>query len=170
MIPENNTLEILTLIFTIVTTICALYISYVALKHSARPKIVIDLLNDDNLICNQVTLLRFKVLNKGQWYSKPMAVGLNIYCNFDKYFELKKMYYGSVQQLKDKKAKKGVGNMSYFKAKGLKVGGGKEGEEFHVKIIAPKKPGTYQIRVEAYSDNGVSYRKDINIKAILNNI
>ena len=51
-----------------------------------------------------------------------------VYCNFDKQFDLRRLYYGSVQQLQDDFIKKGVGNMNYFKAIGLKVGPGKESE------------------------------------------
>jgi len=155
----NITLEHIQLGFTIITTVSTLYLSYIALVHTAKPRIVINLKNDRSILCGDEINFKFCVQNIGHWYAKPMAINLIVYCNFSKELELKKMFFGSIQQQVDDIIKKGVGDMNYFEASGLKVGKGKDGEEIHVIAQTPEKPGTYFIRVDAYSDNGVSYRK-----------
>lgn len=170
MAAEGNTIALISLAFTIVTTLCALYLSYVALRHSTTPRIDIVLLNFQTLYCGKKYTLKFKVLNKGYWYAKPMILGLKIYCNFDKEFMLNKILYGSVQEIEDTKIREGVGNMNYLIARGLEINKGSEGEEFHIKIKAPNQPGDYKVRLDAHSENGASYRKDItlNCKFIVN--
>ena len=161
-------LEILQLIFTIITTVCALYLSFIALVQTAKPKIRIVLKNSNkDFLCGNQIKFKFLVQNIGHWYVKPMAVNLNIFCNFDKKFDLKKMYFGSIQQQIDDRIKKGVGDMNYFKAGGLKVGKGEVGEEIHIIADTPELPGEYRIRVDAYSDNGVSYRREFIIRCYL---
>lgn len=159
----ENTIALISLGFTIITTICALYLSYVALKHSTVPRLDIVLLNFQTLYCDKYYVLKFKVLNKGYWYAKPMILGLKVYCNFDKNFRLNKIQYGSVQELEDSKIREGVGNMNYLIARGLEIGKGEEGEEFHINIQAPSKPGNYKVRLDAHSKNGASYRKDLTL-------
>lgn len=168
MQSQRDLIDYLNLGFTFITTLCALYLAYVALQHSAKPRIKIRLLNRSELLCGNEIIFKFKISNIGYWYAKPIAVNLVVYCNFDKQFDLRKMFYGSVQQLKDDFIKKGVGNMNYFKATGLKVGPGKEGEEIHILSETPEKPGKYHIRVDAYSENGASYRNDFSITCYLN--
>lgn len=156
---ESSNLEIAQLVFTIITTICALYLTYIGLIHAAKPKIKIKLLSSPKVICSEEVLLIFECLNVGYWYAKPMAVNLTIYCNFDLQFKLIELLYGSTQSYKDLDAKVGVGNMQYLKAKGIKLSYGEEGEQFHVRAIMPEIAGKYRIRISAFSENGASFKK-----------
>ena len=163
----NNYSDIFTLVNTLLTSItafCALYLAYVALKHSATPNIKIRMLNDNAFFCKQRVFFIFECTNIGYWYAKPTALNVTVFCNFSPGFELLELRYGSNQSYVDADAKIGVGKMHYLKAKGLKLTYGEEGEAIQVKAITPKDEGEYKIRLSAYSDNGVSYKQDFLIR------
>jgi hypothetical protein len=66
----NNQLDIFTLVNTILTSItafCALYLAYVALKHSATPNIKIRMLNDKTFVCDNRAFFIFECINIGHW-------------------------------------------------------------------------------------------------------
>jgi hypothetical protein len=113
--------------------------------------------------CSQTILFVFEFTNAGHWYAKPTAIDVVAFCNFDPAFDLIKLRYGSVQSYTDNDVKVGVGKMIYLKAKGLKLTYGEEGEEVHVKAVSPKKEGKYRIRISAFSENGVSIKKEFTI-------
>ncbi|MBI3124781.1 MAG: hypothetical protein HYZ10_10300 [Ignavibacteriales bacterium] len=153
----------LSLIFSGITTLAALYLSYVALKHSARPSIKIHMTCDQPIYCNEETNFLFELENVGHWYAKPMVVNLIIYFNFDNQFTLNFLKFGSTQELLNKNVKTGVGNMKYLKASGIKLSYGEQREKALVNVIPPSTPGKYKIKLSSYSENGVSYRRDIAI-------
>jgi len=160
---EFNFFTLLNTILTSITTFCALYLAYVALKHSATPNIKIKMLNDNIFICKQRAFFVFECTNIGYWYAKPTAINVTVFCNFAPDFELLELRYGSNLSYVDADAKIGVGKMRYLKAKGLKLTHGEEGEAIQVKVITPKDEGDYKVRLTAYSDNGVSYKQDFLI-------
>lgn len=157
---NSDILTIINTVLTGITALCALYLAYAALKHSATPNIRIRMLNDKIFHCKQRVFFIFECTNIGYWYAKPTALNVIVFCNFAPEFELLELRYGSNQAYTDLDAKIGVGRMTYLKAKGLKLTHGEEGEAIHVKAITPEKAGKYKIRVSAYSDNGVSYRQE----------
>jgi len=156
-------LRIADLIFTTITTMCALYLAYAALKHTAKPNVRVRILSHKHLPCNEKCLLKFAFDNIGYWYAKPTAINVTVYFNFDPNFKLIELRYGSNQTYKDRDAKIGVGKMAYLKAKGLKLTYGEEGEEVHALVRTPKKQNVYRIRISAYSENGVSLKEEFQI-------
>lgn len=161
-------IELISLGFSIVTTFCTLLISIFALRYSAKPKIGIEINSKGNYYCGNSITLKFKVINKGHWYAQPMAIGLVIYCNFDESFEILRLRYGSRQENTDETVKLGTENMQYFEAKNIIVGSEKCGEEVWADVILPKTEGKYRIKLDAYSENGVSFKKIIKLNCIKN--
>lgn len=159
-------IELISLGFSIVTTFCALLISIIALRHSAKPKIDIKINSKGNYYCERSITLKFKVINRGHWYARPMAIGLVIFCNFDEDFKLLRLRYGSRQEKTDETVKLGTENMQYFKAENVIVGSEKGGEEFWVELILPKIEGKYKVKLDAYSENGVSFKKIFELNCI----
>ncbi len=157
-------LTLANLVFSSITTICALYLSYAALKHSARPNVNVKMRNSNTFECSQTILFVFEFTNVGHWYAKPTAIDVVAFCNFDPAFKLIELRYGSIQSYTDTDVKLGVGKMIYLKAEGLKLTYGEEGEEVHVEAVIPKKDGQYQIRISAFSQNGVSIKKEFTIR------
>lgn len=157
-------IELIDLGFSIVTTFCALLISIIALRYSAKPKIDIKINSKGNYYCESSVTLKFKVTNKGHWYAQPMVIGLVIFCNFDKSFELLRLRYGSRQEKTDETVKLGTENMQYFKAEHIIVGSEKCGEEFWIDVILPRAEGKQKVKLDAYSENGVSFKKNYRIK------
>lgn len=166
MINQTNFIEIINVLFSFIIGLCAFYLSYVALKHSARPKVKLKMLSPKVLHCNKITLFKFEFSNVGYWYTKPPVINLIVFCNFENYFEPLELLYGSNQSIKNNDVKIGKGTMKYLKAKGLKLIYGEEGEEVHVKVKTPKIEGKYKIRVSAYSENGASIKKTFIVTCI----
>jgi len=159
MINQTNFIEITNMLFSIIIGICAFYLSYVALKHSARPRVKLKMLSPKVLHCNEFTTFIFEFSNAGYWYTKPPVINLIVFCNFESCFELFELLYGSNQSIKNNDVKIGKGAMKYLKAKGLKLIYGEEGEEVHVRVKTPKIEGKYKIIVSAYSENGASIKE-----------
>ena len=90
-------IAIATLIFNAVTTLCALYLAFVALHHSAKPRIKIELREPHMMTCGSEHTLVLALRNVGHWYAKPTAVDVVVYCNFDPSFEPIEIAYGSVR-------------------------------------------------------------------------
>ncbi|MHB8413798.1 MAG: hypothetical protein ACYDB1_00180 [Acidiferrobacteraceae bacterium] len=152
----GDLIAILNLAFTVVTTICALFLSYTALKHTTRPNIGVRMLTDANLKRGEETKFIFEFTNRGHWYGSPTAVDVTVFCNFDPAFDLREIRYGSIQEIVGTKVRIGVGNMKFLKAEGLKLSHREEGEQIHIKAITPHGTGTYLIRISAYSVNDAS--------------
>lgn len=151
------------LIFSLITTICALYLAYAALKHSARPNVKVAMSTATSQTCSSVVKFVFQFTNVGHWYAKPPAINVVAFCNFSPEFELLELHYGATQQISSKEVKIGVGKMKYLKAKGLKLSPGDEGEEVLVMAKNPEREGEYLIKISAYSENGMSLRKEFRI-------
>ncbi len=165
--PNNNQMDYISLanlILTFIVAVCALYLSFAALKHTARPNVEVRLINSSLLPCGKTVTFIFGFSNIGHWYAKPMAINLVAFCNFDAAFELIELRYGSTQSFVNTDIKEGVGGMNYLKAKGLKLTYGEESEQVHIKAVVPKMKGRYKIRISAYSDNGVSFMKEFAVE------
>jgi|ERR1700693_52912 len=161
---QGDTISLANLALSAVTSLCALFLAYAALKHSAKPNVCVRVLTPTLLYCNEAVLFRFEFTNRGYWYAKPTATDVVVFCNFALEFELIELRYGSVQSYSDTDVRLGVGNMRYLKAKGLKLTFGEEGEEVHVRAVTPKSKGKYKVRISAYSQNGVSLKKEFMFK------
>ncbi len=159
-------IEVINLVFTMITSLSALSISFLLLRNSIKPRIDIERLGKDKVKCNDTVYLRFRVVNQGYWFARPMVIKLIIFCNFDEAFKLIELQFGSRQEKKDKKIKQGKENMNYFIAEGIMLGPKPSSEEFIIKLSTPDLPGKYRIKFEAYSENGVSFRKKFMIECI----
>ena len=154
------------LFFSALTSLCAIYLAYAALRHTVRPNIEIRMKSPSRLRCSDVCKMVFEVVNIGHWYGSPMAVDVTVYCDFPLSFELLEMRYGSVQEHRNNEVKPGKGGMRYLKAKGLKLSRQDYGEEVHVFAKVPEAAGTYEIRVSAYSMNGASAATDLTLDIV----
>ena len=161
---QVDPLALVNVILTSITAVCALYLSYAALKHSAKPNVRVKMLNPSDHRCVETVLFIFELTNIGYWYARPSAINTTVFCNFAPEFKLIELRYGSNQSYVDADAKVGVGKMIYLKAKGLKLTYGEEGEEVHVRAITPKHEAKYRIRISAFSDNGVSLTRMFTIR------
>jgi len=159
----NDPIAIANLIFSIITSLCALYLSFAALRHSAKPKARVRMTSGRTLPCDTEQICVFDFVNQGHWYARPTAIDVVVFCNFDPQFELIECLYGSTQSYSNTDVKIGVGNMKYLKAKGLKLTYGEEGEDVHVRVRTPADPGRYVIRISAFSDNGVSIKQEFKV-------
>lgn len=159
----SDTLALISLVFTIVTTIGVMYLAYAALAHTARPNLTAKLRSSAGLRCGTEVVLVFQVINVGHWFGSPMAVDVTVYCNFPPAFALREVRYGSVQERTSTKVRRGKRGMNYLKAKGLMLSRHKDGEEIHIVAIAPLQPGTYRLELTAYSSNAASFSKEFAI-------
>ena len=159
-------IEIASFAFSAITALCSFLISIIALRHTAKPKIEILLLSEGKYFCDRKVTLRFKAVNKGHWYAHPMVIDLQIYCNFAKRFTLYALNFGSRQEKQDKEVKLGVEGMQYFKAEKIILGREKSGEDFSIELKLPKNAGKHLIKFDAFSKNGVSYKKNIELECI----
>src|SRR5689334_14226942 len=100
--------QTLNLVFSLVTTVCALYLSYAALVHSARPRVKVSLKNNAPCNCGSQIKFIFEFVNIGHWYASPTAIDLVVFFNFVPAFELKELRYGSAQLFIDAEVKQGV--------------------------------------------------------------
>ena len=71
------------LLINIVTAFAAIYIAFLALAHTAKPRISAALLDDANLCCDHLVKLRFELRNIGYWYALPPAIDITVFCDFD---------------------------------------------------------------------------------------
>jgi hypothetical protein len=159
-------LDILNACVAVITAICATYLAYMALKHSAKPRAIVIFEEPYTLNSNETGLLKFKFKNTGHWYAKPMVVNMTVFINFDENFEPIEIRYGSVQETIENNVRIGKGNMKFLKAKGIKLGYNEYHEEVHVLAKAPEKIGSYKIKVDAYSDNGLDLSQNFFLDVI----
>lgn len=162
----SDRIAVVSLIFTLVTTICVLYLAYAALAHTARPHLTARLRSPARLQCGTESLIVFEVVNIGHWFGSPMAVDVAVYCNFPPVFQLRELRYGSVQEHTNTEVKRGKRGANYLKAKGLMLSRHKDGEEIHVVAMSPSDPGTYTIGLTAYSSNDASFTKEFTVSCV----
>src|SRR5665213_2458854 len=109
MYGNTDPIALANLIISTVTAISAIFIALLALRHTAKPKIDVLLLNseDDVLDCgNEVTFI-FEIYNVGYWYAAAPALNITLYCNFDPAFDLVELRYGSIQEYSNKHVRVG---------------------------------------------------------------
>lgn len=159
-------IALISLIFTVITTVCVLFLAYVALGQTARPNITVRMLSSDCIECGTASSHVFELINVGHWYGSPIAVDLTVYFNFPAEFDLRELQYGSIQEHRNKEVKVGVGGMRYFKAKGLKISRHEKGEQVHILATGPQRPGQYSIRITGYSSNDASFSREFGFSCI----
>src|ERR1035437_6360964 len=100
MTPPPDSIAIANLVVSAVTALCAIYIAFLALRHTAKPRIDVMLLRsgDELLGCNTEILFNLEVRNVGYWYAAAPAINITVYCNFDPAFAPLELRYGSTQE------------------------------------------------------------------------
>jgi uncharacterized protein YxeA len=157
-------ISIISLVFTIVTGVCALFIAYKALVHGARPNVKVEMLSPSRYPCGQKVCFVFVFQNIGYWYAKTTAINVIAFFNFPPEFQLHEVRFGAAQEQSSTKVRLGAGGVQYLKAKGLKLTYGDEGEEVHLDVTTAATQATYVVRVDSYSENGVSRSYRFNIR------
>ena len=163
----GDEIALISLAFTVVTTLCALFLAYAALTHTVRPNIKVRLASASEHGCGEDITLVFEFWNEGHWYGSPTAVDITAFCNFDPAFDLRELRYGSVQEYSDTNVREGVGNLKFLKARGLKLSRREASEQVHVRVITPKTPGRYKVWISAYSANDASLGMEFWINCVL---
>jgi hypothetical protein len=161
----GDRIALISLIFTVVTTACVLFLAYAALAQTARPNITVKLLSPalNQCLTDEAHLFVFDVVNIGHWYGSPIAVDVTVFFNFSPEFELREIRYGSTQEHVNTKVKTGKAAMRYLKAEGLKISRHEPGEKVHIMAVTPKAPGDYRLRVSGYSANDASFSQEFEI-------
>jgi len=154
------------LILNFLTALAAVYIAFLALVHTAKPRINVVLLEGTTQPCNRLIKLRFELQNVGYWYALPPAIEITTYCNFDPAFDLIGLGYGSQQEIRTAEVRIGKGSRKYLKAQGIKLIANDFGEIVQVHLKTPQNPGRYLARLSAYSANGLSHVQDFYIECI----
>ena len=141
------------------------YIAYVALVHTAKPKIKIEM-NPTKVQKGSEVVFDFEVTNKGHWYAAPPAIDVFLYINFDQGFVVTGVQYGLGQDRVTPKVGDGQEGRKYVKAKGIKLFGKKHPEYVFVHAQTPNEPGEYEIGLDAYSENGVAYSRKKRVQCV----
>ncbi len=159
-------IAVATLVSSTVTAVAAIYVAFIALQQTARPRIDVRMTGDFTLPAATESKFVFEVINVGHWYAAPAAAGINVYPNFDPEFKLRECRYGSVQEQVNTHVRIGKGGLTYVRAKHIGLSAKNEMEEFHVIGTTPDKAGRYRILVSATSENGASCQREFWIEII----
>jgi len=142
----------------------AVYIAYLALVHTAKPRVAVSLHESRRQPCSTLLALHYELTNRGFWYALPPAIDVTVFCDFDPAFELIALGYGSQQETIAAEVRIGKGGRKFLKAKGLKLIANDLGEIIRVDVRTPAIPGRYLTRISAYSTNGLSHFEDFYIE------
>jgi len=140
-----------------------IYIAYLALVHTAKPRIEILLREPTNQPKDRLIVLHYDIKNIGHWYALPPAIDVVVYLNFDPLFDLIGIGYGSQQEIQAAEVRIGKGGFKYLKAMGIKLIASDLPETIILHTRTPTEAGTYHAHISAYSPNGVAYSKQIPI-------
>ena len=150
--------------FNVVAAAATIYIAYLALVHTAKPRITVSLREPNRQPCSRLLGLHYDLKNRGHWYALPPAIDIVVFCDFDPRFELVGLGYGSQQEILAAEVRVGKGGRKFLKAKGLKLIANDLGEVIQVHLRTPEEPGTYLTRISAYSPNGLSHFQDFPLE------
>jgi hypothetical protein len=159
-----DVVAVATLVTSTVTALAAIFIAFVALQQTARPRIDVRMKGERAFPSGTECKFVFEVVNVGHWYGTPAASGINVYPNFDPSFTLLECRYGSVQEQVNTHLRFGKGGLAFIRAKHISLGIRNETEEFHVIGVTPQQPGRYRIVVAAVSENGASCQREFEVE------
>jgi len=159
-------IAVASLLVSTITALCAIYLAFLALRHTAKPRVGIVLLNstDEVLVCGTEAVFVFEVYNIGYWYGAAPAINITVYCNFDPAFEPIELRYGSIQETTNTHVRTGKGDLRYIRAEGLKLSRKGEAEKIHVIAKAPNSAGTFKIKATAFSEDGASTTREFWVR------
>jgi hypothetical protein len=149
-------------IVSLVISIAALAISYVALLYTARPKVRVTLLNDESFKPGQVVTLKFRVEMRSRL--RRAASDLRIFVNFVPDIEPLVASYGSALELSDSNVRTGKGPSRYLTVTGIRVSREEPVpyEDFTIRAQMPSETGTFKGWITCFAhgstdDCGVSH-------------
>ena len=159
---QSDLIALASLLTSSVTALCAIYRAFLALKHTARPRIAVVMLSplSEVLACSSDVTFIFEIYNVGYWYGATPALDIIVFCNFNPSFELAELRYGSVQELSNTHVRLGKGGQKFIRATGIKLPSKGDAEKIHVSTTTPATPGNYRIKISAYSSSGISAAKN----------
>lgn len=149
-------------ITSLVVSVAALAISYVALLYTARPKVRVTLLNDESFKQGQVVTLKFRVAMRSRL--RRAASDLRIFVNFVPDIEPLVASFGSALEHNDSNARTGKGPSRYLTVTGIRVSREEPVpyEDFTIRAQMPTKTGAFKGWVTCFAhgstdDCGVSH-------------
>lgn len=157
-------IAIASLAFNVVAAAATIYIAYLALVHTAKPRITVSLHEEVRQPCSKLLALHYDLRNRGHWYALPPAIDVVVFCDFDPRFDLIGIGYGSQQETLAAEVRIGKAGRKFLKAKGLKLIANDLGEVIQVHVRTPAEPGMYLTRISAYSPNGLSHFQDFPLE------
>lgn len=164
--PLDTQLAVAGLILNALVACATIYLAFVALVHTAKPRIDITLRTVGPARAGHLVEIMLEVANVGHWYATPPAIGIAVFTNVAQEFDLLGIAYGSVQQKLEAAAPLGKYRLPYVRATGIKLVGRGHREIVVVHAKAPVEPGPYLVQVDAYSDNGASLEKSFRILVV----
>lgn len=147
------------LIFEIITTIFVIYLTIIAVKFAAKPRLRIrfkDGKKEAEFAAGERVTLKLYVENKGHWFAaKPAARKVVLYANFRPLFELTEIRYGSNLERSNQEVKIGKGGRKYLETEGIIYLYHEEpGEDVEVDVKTPEAEGRYPVEIPARSEEG----------------
>jgi hypothetical protein len=106
-------------IVSLVISISALAVSYLALLYTARPKVRVTLLNDESFKPGQVVTLSFRVTMRSRL--KRAVSDLRVFTNFVPDVEPLVVSFGSALELTDSNVRTGKGPSRYMTVTGIRI-------------------------------------------------
>lgn len=152
-------LDTVHLAFEIIITIFIIYLTVIALKFAAKPRLKIRFVNREKeaeIPTGKVVTLKFCVENIGHWFTaKPAARRVVLYVNFESEFEPIEIRYGSALERSNKDVRIGKGGRKYMETEGIIYLYHEEPGEFvEVDVKTPEREGRYPIWIPARSEEG----------------
>lgn len=149
-------LQMGTFIVEVVSAVIIIFLTFIILKFTARPKVKIRFKNgkkEEEIFIGQEKNLIIHVENQGHCYAKPAARNTVFDVNFDPVFvELIKLEYGTAPPREDTKVKDGKGG-KFLSAEGIYLFHEQPGEDFTVTVKGLKQ-GRCPIEIPARSEEG----------------
>ena len=147
---------------SVILSVLAVAISYMALIYTAKPRVVVELVYNHLLHAGQEHDLRFRVKMRSR--IKKAAADLRIYINFVPSIEPINARYGSALELETTNVRTGKGPSRYVVVTGIRISRLEPMpyEDFVVRARMPNVAGTYKGWVTCFAygsadDCGVSH-------------
>ena len=151
----NTVIGPLSGLFTIFSGLVVVYLTFVILRFTAKPRLRVSLYPErQDLIAGQTVHLRMRIENRGYWYARPAATNLWVFVNFPAAFLPRQIRYGSDRKLSSDAVRVGKGNTRYVIATGINLFHEEPGEHIEIDVRLPDRAGKYVCRVAIHTDRG----------------
>ena len=152
-------LELSNFLVAVINMVASVYVAFLALRFTARPRIRISFSRDterhlSTFAPGERVELMFTLTNIGHWFAHPAALSNTLYLNFDTAFEPIEARYGSALEFSTNEVRRGKNNCKYLKVSGIHLFYGEPGELVVITTTMPAAPGTYEFWVASMSSGG----------------